>query len=61
VLIVNSQYLFEICLGCLYFQGFVKKETRFTSKLPAEEMIAKMEETAKPLGFTLERQNSKAS
>ncbi|KMZ66504.1 CBL-interacting protein kinase 23 [Zostera marina] len=57
-LIATSQGL---NLGKLFEKqlGFVKKETRFTSKLPAEEMIAKMEETAKPLGFTLERQNSK--
>jgi len=39
--------------------GFVKKETRFTSKLPANEIITKIEEAAKPLGFNVEKQNCK--
>jgi 5'-AMP-activated protein kinase catalytic alpha subunit len=36
-----------------------KQESRFTSKLPAPEIISKMEETAKPLGFNVQKQNYK--
>lgn len=37
----------------------VKQELHFTSKHPAPEIISKMEETAKPLGFNVQRQNYK--
>ncbi|XP_061363678.1 CBL-interacting serine/threonine-protein kinase 3-like [Gastrolobium bilobum] len=39
-------------------QGF-KKETRFTSKCPANEIISKIEEAAKPLGFDVQKKNYK--
>ncbi|MQM20648.1 hypothetical protein Taro_053672 [Colocasia esculenta] len=39
--------------------GLVKCETRFTSKRPAGEIISKIEEAAKPLGFNVEKQNYK--
>jgi hypothetical protein len=36
-------------------------ELHFTSKLPALEIIAKIEETAKALGFVVKKQNFKVS
>ncbi|XP_048230271.1 CBL-interacting protein kinase 32 isoform X1 [Ricinus communis] len=39
-------------------QGF-KRETRFTSKCPANEIIHKIEEAAKPLGFDVHKKNYK--
>ncbi|XP_047330296.1 CBL-interacting protein kinase 32-like [Impatiens glandulifera] len=39
-------------------QGF-KRETRFTSKCPASEIINKIEEAAKPLGFDVHKKNYK--
>lgn len=39
-------------------QGF-KRETRFTSKCPANEIISKIEEAAKPLGFDVHKKNYK--
>ncbi|WOL07889.1 CBL-interacting protein kinase 23-like isoform X1 [Canna indica] len=39
--------------------GLVKRETRFTSKLPANEILSKIEEAAKPLGFDVKKQNYK--
>ncbi|KAL5126533.1 CBL-interacting serine/threonine-protein kinase 3 [Glycine soja] len=39
-------------------QGF-KRETRFTSKSPADEIINKIEEAAKPLGFDVQKKNYK--
>nr|KJB35620.1 hypothetical protein B456_006G121600 [Gossypium raimondii] len=39
-------------------QGF-KRETRFTSKCPANEIIHKIEAAAKPLGFDVHKKNYK--
>lgn len=39
-------------------QGF-KRETRFTSKCPPDEIIKKIEEAAKPLGFGVRKKNYK--
>lgn len=39
--------------------GLVKRETRFTSKRPANEIISKIEETAMPLGFDVKKNNFK--
>lgn len=39
--------------------GLVKRETRFTSKSPANEIISKIEQTAKPLGFNVHKKNYK--
>ncbi|ERN08247.1 hypothetical protein AMTRI_Chr09g37960 [Amborella trichopoda] len=39
--------------------GLVKRETRFTSQRPANEIVSKIEETAKPLGFNVRKQNYK--
>ncbi|KAL5994818.1 CBL-interacting serine/threonine-protein kinase 3 [Asimina triloba] len=36
-----------------------KRETRFTSKCPAKEIISKIEEAAKPLGFDVHKKNYK--
>ncbi|XP_068658548.1 CBL-interacting protein kinase 32-like isoform X2 [Aristolochia californica] len=36
-----------------------KRETRFTSKCPADEIISKIEEAAKPLGFDVHKKNYK--
>ena len=40
-------------------QGLVKRETRFTSKCSPNEIISKIEETAKPLGFNVRKRNYK--
>ncbi|OVA14770.1 Protein kinase domain [Macleaya cordata] len=39
--------------------GLVKRETRFTSQRPANEIMSKIEEAAKPLGFNVHKQNYK--
>ncbi|GFY88817.1 CBL-interacting protein kinase 23 [Actinidia rufa] len=39
--------------------GLVKRETRFTSKCPANEIISKIEEAAAPLGFDVKKNNHK--
>ncbi|XP_007024999.2 PREDICTED: CBL-interacting serine/threonine-protein kinase 23 isoform X1 [Theobroma cacao] len=39
--------------------GLVKRETRFTSKCPANEIISKIEEAAMPLGFDVKKNNYK--
>ncbi|KAK2649983.1 hypothetical protein Ddye_017472 [Dipteronia dyeriana] len=39
--------------------GFVKRETRFTSQCPANEIMSKIEEAAKPLGFNVRKGNYK--
>lgn len=37
----------------------IKRETRFTSRCPASEIISKIEEAAKPLGFDIRKKNYK--
>jgi hypothetical protein len=39
----------------------VKRETRFTSQCPANEIMSKIEETAKPLGFNVHKRNYKVT
>ncbi|XP_057496392.1 CBL-interacting serine/threonine-protein kinase 9 [Actinidia eriantha] len=39
--------------------GLVKRETRFTSKCPANEIMSKIEEAAKTLGFNVHKRNYK--
>ncbi|KAL0407512.1 UNVERIFIED_CONTAM: CBL-interacting serine/threonine-protein kinase [Sesamum latifolium] len=39
--------------------GLVKRETRFTSKSPANEIISKIEEAAAPMGFDVKKNNYK--
>ncbi|KAL9262229.1 CBL-interacting serine/threonine-protein kinase 23-like protein [Drosera capensis] len=48
-------------LGILFEKqmGLVKRETRFTSKCSADEIISKIEETATPLGFGVKKNNFK--
>ncbi|RWR88778.1 CBL-interacting serine/threonine-protein kinase 23-like protein isoform X1 [Cinnamomum micranthum f. kanehirae] len=48
-------------LGTLFEKqmGLVKRETRFTSKYPANEIISKIEEAAVPLGFDVKKNNYK--
>lgn len=50
----------HISLICCLIQGF-KRETRFTSKCPANEIINKIEQAAKPLGFDIQKKNYKVS
>eukprot|EP00249_Psilotum_nudum_P016127 c25670_g2_i1 orf=524-1846(+) len=45
--------------GLFEKQQDVKRESRFTSKHPALEIISKMEETARPLGFNVQRRDYK--
>jgi serine/threonine protein kinase len=40
-------------------QDLVKRETRFTSKRPAKEIISTIEEAAKPLGFNVQKRDYK--
>ncbi|KAF7833647.1 CBL-interacting serine/threonine-protein kinase 3-like isoform X1 [Senna tora] len=49
---LNLENLFDI------EQGF-KRETRFTSTCPANEIVNKIEEAAKPLGFDVQKKNYK--
>lgn len=46
-------------LGTVLLQGLVKRETRFASKRPADEIISKIEEAAGPLGFDVKKNNFK--
>ncbi|WMV07254.1 hypothetical protein MTR67_000639 [Solanum verrucosum] len=46
-------------LGNLFDEQGFKRETRFTSKCPANEIISKIEEAAKPLGFDVHKKNYK--
>ncbi|KAF5751644.1 putative CBL-interacting serine/threonine-protein kinase [Tripterygium wilfordii] len=46
-------------LGNLFDEQAFKRETRFTSKCPANEIINKIEEAAKPLGFDVHKKNYK--
>ncbi|KAK9093340.1 hypothetical protein Syun_028251 [Stephania yunnanensis] len=39
--------------------GLVKRQTRFTSKVPAKEIISKIEAAALPLGFNVKKNNYK--
>ncbi|XP_031505253.1 CBL-interacting protein kinase 23 isoform X2 [Nymphaea colorata] len=39
--------------------GVVRRQTRFTSKCPAEEIISKIEEAATPMGFDVMKHNYK--
>ncbi|XP_042026911.1 CBL-interacting serine/threonine-protein kinase 9-like [Salvia splendens] len=39
--------------------GLVKRETCFTSKRPANEIMSKIEEAAKPMGFNVNKRNYK--
>ncbi|KAG8385254.1 hypothetical protein BUALT_Bualt03G0022900 [Buddleja alternifolia] len=39
--------------------GLVKRETRFTSKCPANEIISKIEQAAGPMGFDVKKNNYK--
>ncbi|KAI9071244.1 hypothetical protein K1719_046796 [Acacia pycnantha] len=39
--------------------GLVKRETRFTSKCPADEIISKIEQTATPMGFDVRKNKYK--
>jgi serine/threonine protein kinase len=49
----NLENLFEKQMG------LVKRETSFTSQRPANEIMDKIEEAAKPLGFNVRKQNYK--
>lgn len=40
-------------------KGVVKRETHFTSQRPANEIMSKIEEAAKPLGFNIHKRNYK--
>ncbi|XP_042520197.1 CBL-interacting serine/threonine-protein kinase 23-like [Macadamia integrifolia] len=48
-------------LGTLFEKpmGLVKRQTRFTSKCPPNEIISKIEEAATPLGFGVKKKNYK--
>lgn len=40
-------------------QGSVKRETRFASRLPANEILSKIEAAAGPMGFNVQKRNYK--
>lgn len=50
---------FSIKLMQCYEQGLVKRETRFASRLPANEILSKIEEAATPFGFKAKKNNYK--
>ncbi|KAI3832728.1 hypothetical protein MKW98_002274 [Papaver atlanticum] len=50
---LNLGNLFEV------EESEIKRETRFTSKCPDDEIICKIEEAAKPLGFDVHKNNYK--
>ncbi|CAA7394018.1 unnamed protein product [Spirodela intermedia] len=58
-LISTSQGLNLSSLFEKQMQGLVKRETRFASKHSAGDIISKIEEVAKPLGFNVQKQNYK--
>lgn len=43
----------------LALQGLIKRETRFTSKCSVDQIIAKIEEAAIPMGFDVKKNNFK--
>jgi len=43
----------------LWFQGLVKRKTRFTSKSSANEIVTKIEAAAAPMGFDVKTNNYK--
>lgn len=51
-------FVSKLCLNSLQ-QGMVKRETHFASQRPANEIIAKIEEAAKPLGFNVHKRDYK--
>jgi 5'-AMP-activated protein kinase catalytic alpha subunit len=42
-------------------KGIVKRETHFASQCPANEIMSKIEEAAKPLGFNVHKRNYKVT
>ena len=44
-----------------YFQAVAKRETQFTSQSPANEIMSKIEETAKPMGFNIKKRDYKVT
>ncbi|CAL5352442.1 unnamed protein product [Camellia sinensis] len=52
----EKQMMADICSDD---QGLVNRETRFTSKCPANEIISKIEEAIAPLGFDVKKNNYK--
>ncbi|KAJ4746548.1 CBL-interacting protein kinase 9 [Rhynchospora pubera] len=51
---LNLDNLFE-----KQMKGLIKRETRFTSKCPPDEIMTKIEEAAAPLGFNAQKRNYK--
>ncbi|KAI9079557.1 hypothetical protein K1719_038461 [Acacia pycnantha] len=49
---LNLENLFDI-------EQALKRETRFTSRCPAKEIVNKIEEAVKPLGFDVQKKNYK--
>ncbi|KAG6466191.1 hypothetical protein ZIOFF_076014 [Zingiber officinale] len=49
----------RITISPCCIQGLVKRETRFTSQHPPNEILSKLEEAAKPLGFKVRKHNYK--
>ncbi|XP_039020700.1 CBL-interacting protein kinase 23-like isoform X3 [Hibiscus syriacus] len=55
----NAKKLIKRILDPNPLTGLVKRETRFTSKRPADEIISKIENAAMPLGFDVKKNNHK--
>jgi len=51
-------FVSSFCLNSIQ-NGIVKRETHFTSQRPANEIMSKIEEAAKPLGFNVHKRNYK--
>ncbi|KAJ6741919.1 NON-SPECIFIC SERINE/THREONINE PROTEIN KINASE [Salix viminalis] len=56
---LNLSSLFEKQMASFKLIGLVKRETRFTSKHSASEIISKIESAAAPLGFDVKKNNFK--
>ena len=56
---VAELMFFSIFFVWLHLLQEFKRETRFTSKCPANEIISKIEQAAKPLGFDVRKKNYK--
>lgn len=55
---MNANWI-AVLIGFYDDQGLIKRETRFTSNRPADEIISKIEKTAVPLGFDVKINNFK--
>jgi hypothetical protein len=56
-----SEFLFRNNISLQLMWQEHKRETRFTSQCPPKEIITKIAEAARPLGFDIQKKNYKVS